>query len=217
MKSHVHQKFFIKDLFFSLRSYKTSFLNNYIFYTTINNIYNSQKTIHDNKYIIIIRFPNKVRKRFIFSIHNQALYPSFLFWMKIVVIHLYKSKERKMAKKPLEKLLSFPTRNRTRDLQDASRALYPPRHQHLPLIFRYTSLFHLAYIYISYFPWKIFISRKWMHVIKTPRRCLRSPLASSYFFISTIKHDALFAHGISNSYHRQLLLCLEIIQPIYLR
>lgn len=68
--------------------------------------------------------------------------------MKIVVTHLYKSKERKMAKKPLEKLLSFPTRNRTRDLQDASRALYPPRHQHLPLIFRYTSLFHLAYIYI---------------------------------------------------------------------
>lgn len=55
-----------------------------------------------------------------------------------------------MAKKPLEKLLSFPTRNRTRDLQDASRALYPPRHQHLPLIFRYTSLFHLAYIYILF-------------------------------------------------------------------
>lgn len=134
--------------------------------------------------------------------------------MKIVVIHLYKSKERKMTKKPLEKLLSFPTRNRTRDLQDASRALYPPRHQHLPLIFRYTSLFH--HIYISYFPWKIsFISRKWVHVIKTPRRCLRS--LASYFFISTIEHDASFAHGISNSYHRQLLLCLEIIQPIYLR
>lgn len=93
--------------------------------------------------------------------------------MKIVVIHLYKSKERKMAKKPLEKLLSFPTRNRTRDLQDASRALYPPRHQHLPLIFRYTSLFHLAYIYI------LFSVKNIIHITQVGARYQNSSSLSS--------------------------------------
>lgn len=80
-----------------------------------------------------------------------------------------------MAKKPLEKLLSFPTRNRTRDLEDASRALYPPRHQHLPLIFRYMSLFHLAYIYI----YILFSVKNIIHITQVGARYQNSSSLSS--------------------------------------
>lgn len=97
----------------------------------------------------------------------------FLSWIKIVVTKTRIGK--KNGEKTIRKITSFPTRNRTRDLQDASRALYPLHHQYLPLIFHYTSLFYLAFplLYI------LFSVKNIIHIAQVDARYQNSsPLSS---------------------------------------